>query len=222
MNKGKAEFDKSSQCLTVTLTVLTPSHRHTLTTPPQPSANEMRESESHDIASEESTNQITELESCEREPTNQIAAVQEPTPPTESQSEMTSLDESTNQIAAVQELTPPTESQSETTSSAESTNQITGDGHMTWASRGDWVAPSFSYRQDNESVVLVLHSSGVKSSTLVHHHDNRQVHRPPHTVTHSPSNTLHSHIVTHSHSTALGDICILTYIITPSHCHSFR
>ena len=119
---------------------------------------------------DESSNQVAELESHDgenREPTNQIAALKDSTPPTadtQSEAVTTSPNDLTNHIA-----------EPGMTSSDDSTNQNAELSNVTWASKGEWVAPSFTYRQDNERVVFVLHSSGIKPSTVVHHHDNQQV-----------------------------------------------
>ena len=83
--------------------------------------------------------------------------------------------ELTNQIAVSEDLTQPTKSETVTTSSADSTNHSAEPSHVTWTSKGEWVAPLFAYRQDDERVAFVLHSPGTKPSTLVHHHDNHQV-----------------------------------------------
>ena len=94
-------------------------------------------------------------------------------------------EESTNQIVEsdTEEQTVADEndenSKSPTTTSSDNlTNRNTaaGGSHMTWTSRGDWTAPSFTYRQDNERVVIILHSTDIKSSTVVHHYDQHQVH----------------------------------------------
>ena len=84
----------------------------------------------------------------------------------------------TNQITASRNQSLPTttaDSEIMVTSSDISTNHSTEPSHMTWTLKGDWVAPSITYRQNDKRVVFVLHSSGVKPSTLVHHHDNHQV-----------------------------------------------
>ena len=83
--------------------------------------------------------------------------------------------ELTNQIAVSEDPTQPTKSETVMTSSADSTNHSAEPSNVTWTSKGEWVAPSFTYRQDDERVVFVLHSPGTKPSTLVHHHDNHQV-----------------------------------------------
>ena len=89
-----------------------------------------------------------------------------------------SEEESTNQIVDTKEQTVTDEndekSKSPTTTSS-SHNTAAGQSHMTWTSRGDWTAPSFTYRQDNDRVVIVLHSTEIKSSTVVHHYDQHQV-----------------------------------------------
>ena len=146
-NNGKAKFDKSKKCLIVTLPVLPAS-------PPPPPPSPMSEL----------TNQNTESESrdighrLEEESTNQI--VESDT------EEQTVADENDEKSKS------PT-----TTSSDDLTNHNTaaGESHMTWISQGDWTAPSFTYRQDNERVVIVLHSTDIKSSTVVHHYDQHQV-----------------------------------------------
>ena len=209
-NNGKAEFDKTRKCLTVTLPVLTSSLSPSLPSPPPPppppppptttsqSTNQMTEShdsENHESANhvapldsrdpdQEQTNQIVEVESCDSKPsdgemkscdpegqelTNDIA---------EQESHDMASKQLTNQIiASNNQSLPTTTADSETivTSSNISTNHSTEPSHMTWTSKGDWVAPSFTYRQDDKRVVFVLHSSGIKPSTLVHHHDNHQV-----------------------------------------------
>ena len=91
------------------------------------------------------------------------------------------------------------------TSSDDLTNQnaASEDSHMTWMSKGEWSAPSFTYRQDNERVVFVLHSPSIKTSTVVHHYDNHQVNTVTHTHTQSHTHTdTHSrtHTLTHAHT----------------------
>ena len=203
---GKAEFDKTRKCLTVTLPVLPSSLSPSLPPPPPPttsqSTNQMTESESHDSEIHESTNHVAPLESHDPdlELTNQIAEVElsdskssdgvcemKPCDPegqeltneiAEQESHDLESKQPTNQITTSNSQSLPTttaDSETVVTSSDISTNHSTEPSHMTWTSKGDWVAPSFTYRQDNERVVFVLHSSGVKPSTLVHHHDNHQV-----------------------------------------------
>ena len=152
---GKAKFDKAKKCLTVTLPILPPSPPPSLT--PE-STNHNSESESCDKGSQsgdEATNHI-----ASPEPTSEHRLITElSTDKTEdstvaqSQADMTSPDNSTNHDTDVHSSTSP----------------------MIWMSRGEWSAPQFSYRQDDERVVFVLHSTNVKTQTLVHHSDEHQV-----------------------------------------------
>ena len=148
-NNGKAKFDKSKKCLIVTLPVLPASPSPPPTSP-------------HPSPMSELTNQNTESES--RDIGHRLE------------------EESTNQIVDTKEQTVADEngekSKSPTTTPSDNLtnhNTAAGESHMTWTSRGDWTAPSFTYRQDNERVVFVLHSTEIKSSTVVHHYDQHQV-----------------------------------------------
>ena len=149
-NGGKAKFDKTTKCLTITLPIVPPSHPPSLPpslpTPPL----------SH--VEDELTNQNTDsCESCDLvddESTNQIVSA----------AEQNDSDNLTNHSAVT-----------DMTSSNDSTNQITASDHVTWTSKGVWSTPLFTYRQDNERVVYVLQSKGIKSSTIVHHSDEHQV-----------------------------------------------
>ena len=149
-NNGKAKFDRSKKCLIVTLPVLPASPP-----PPPPSP--------HPSPTSELTNQNAESESrdighlSEEESTNQIVDTEEQTVADENDEKsksptMTSSDDLTNH------------------------NTAAAGSHMTWTSRGGWTAPLFTYRQDNDRVVFVLHSTEIKSSTVVHHYDQQQVH----------------------------------------------
>ncbi len=61
----------------------------------------------------------------------------------------------------------------------ESTNQVADTDpystHMVWMSSGAWQAPPFSYRQDGERVVFVLHSRETKPRSLVNYCDQHMV-----------------------------------------------
>ena len=146
-NGGKAKFDKTTKCLTITLPIVPPSHPPSL--PPSLPIPPL----SH--VKDKLTNQNTEsCESCDLV-----------------------YDESTNQIASAAEQNDSDilTNHSAVTASNDSTSQITASNHVTWTSKGVWSTPLFTYRQDNERVVYVLQSKGIKSSTIVHHSDEHQV-----------------------------------------------
>ena len=46
-----------------------------------------------------------------------------------------------------------------------------------WSSKGEWLCPPFSYRQDDNTVFFVLYTPGVKKSSLVSHFDEHKVSR---------------------------------------------
>ncbi|CAI7993800.1 Protein kintoun, partial [Geodia barretti] len=169
-NSGKAEFDKR-KCLIVTLPVLPSPPPHTITKshdlPNHESSNQVAELGSRDTETQESTNEVAEPESHDLE--SQVTDNESHTSANEV-AELESRDlesgELTNQIAVSEHLTQP---ETVTTSSADSTNHSVEPSHVTWTSKGKWVAPSFTYRQDDERVAFVLHSPGTKPSTLVHH-----------------------------------------------------
>jgi hypothetical protein len=119
------------------------------------------------LLKDETTNQTA---ASTDEATNQIASSgDEPT-----NQSMAHGDETTNQNSSPDLTTSPDDtSQPELERSCDN-HTIPTEDHMTWASKGEWSAPAFSYRQDDERVVFVLHSPGVKASTIVHHHDDHQ------------------------------------------------
>ena len=131
------------------------------------------------LLKDETTNQIA---ATGDEATNQIASSgDEPTNQSTAHG-----DELTNQSTAHGDETTNQNSSPDLTTSLDDTSQpelerscdnhtTPTEDHMTWASKGEWSVPAFSYRQDDERVVFVLHSPGVKASTIVHHHDDHQV-----------------------------------------------
>ena len=157
-NTGKAKFDKTTKCLTITLPIVPPSHPPSLPPslpPPLPPSLPTQPLSPPSHVKDELTNQNTEsCESCDQvddESTNQIASA----------AEQNDSDNLTNH-SAVTDMTS-------------SNDSITASNHVTWTSKGVWSTPLFTYRQDNERVVYVLHSKGIKSSTIVHHSDEHQV-----------------------------------------------
>ncbi len=50
-------------------------------------------------------------------------------------------------------------------------NEVTKD----WSSKGEWLCPPYSYRQDENSVYFVLQTPGVKRPSMAKHFDEHQV-----------------------------------------------
>ena len=44
-----------------------------------------------------------------------------------------------------------------------------------WSSKGEWLCPPYSYRQDENSVYFVLQTSGVKRPSMAKYFDEHQV-----------------------------------------------
>ena len=157
-NMGRAKFDKIKKVLTVMLTVLPPS--------PSPPL-----SVSFSLVTE-LTNQSSDSESRDRvshsgdESTNEIT-------PSELTQDPSHITEGDGMALSPSNLTSP--DKDSTNHNADNTS--VPESHVTWKSRGDWSAPQYSYRQDNERVVFVVHSSHVRETTMVLHFDEHQVTR---------------------------------------------
>lgn len=148
--KGRAKFDKKKKCLTITLPVIPQK-----TTPPpvKPLVTEI---------TAESANQEQESESCDLE----SMSTNQSTVPTEHKAAVRDSPDDANTSG----------SKSSLTSAANETGSQSHDSHMTqqW-SLGAWHCPPFSYQQDEEHVSFVLHTAGVKKSTMVSHFDQLSV-----------------------------------------------
>ena len=44
-----------------------------------------------------------------------------------------------------------------------------------WSSKGEWLCPPYSYRQDENSVYFVLQTPGIKRPSMAKHFDEHQV-----------------------------------------------
>ena len=85
------------------------------------------------------------------------------------------------------EITKPTNGLAETeshdikTEEVEDTKQeeelvgVVQEVSKDWTSKGEWLCPPFTYRQDDSCVYFMLQTSGVKKSSMVSHFDEHQV-----------------------------------------------
>ena len=168
-DNGGAKFDKAKKSLTITLPVVplqttVPAVNPLVTEVATESTNQEQEPESHDLKPQESESAVT---------TDIAGGITVGSKLTNENVEVAcDLDvHSTNQNGQVgsHDLgTPPTNQKTEVVPNA-------AGGPQQWASTGSYVCPPFSYRQDEESVIFVLHTAAVKETSLVSHFDQHQV-----------------------------------------------
>lgn len=166
--KGIAKYDKCKHVLTVTLPVLPPK---TPLSQPLPSnslpTTEMQETE-QDLATTSSNLP------CDEED-RKLEEV--------SSTEASSSQDHILPLPSSQSLDPPATAETVTDGSPDAdiavTSPIVQAGEMeNWSSKGHFVCPPFSYRQDNGVVVFCLHTSGVKEQSLVNLFDDHFVSVP--------------------------------------------
>lgn len=146
-DKGSAKFNKSKQALVITLPVL-PQQQPDLLTPKTPLISE--------ITSPESTNETQDSESHDQKDIEGEIIETEEIPIETSSVQLPdqkqgSIEGQSPQLAASMSVTKE------------------------WTSKGDWICPPFSYRQDEVNVCFVLHTPEVKKPSLVSYFDEHYV-----------------------------------------------